>query len=1324
VNKILNILLVEDNPGDALLLEEELLDVPNFAFTLEHVATAGAAVERLGRGGIDAVLLDLSLPDAHGLETVQKVYPAAPLVPMVVLSGTSDEAVATLSLKEGVQDYLIKGESGGRVIARTLTYALERNRMGLELKETRTRAEVLAALADALQAARSPSGVSQSVVETLAPALEASFMFTLRTGEGRVWLDATWGEIHPAVHAYFRHPGFTVAGTALLSDPNAQVGGVYSQVSGPELWPVPGFPQLSFAAEPILRTAQEGGGELEGFITTWRVPEQGEWTPGERELLERSSAAVSLALEKAEMSAALEKRNSVLEERINLALRAANMLAWDWDLSTDQVTFLQPIALKKLGEVHQNLTSQQVWSLVHPDDFPTYRAHLEQMLSREGRGTIRVRTRALGGVDYGWVEEHALVRRDEAGRAIGLSAITLDIHQRILAEQQRDQLFGELERERLQLEAILTELPVGVIVAEAGTGRVIMTNRQAEVILGHPDPRIENFEDYARYQAVHPDGSAFAADEYPLAQAAKFGEYGRDIEFKYRKAGVETIVVSVNTGPILGKDGSPRGAVAIFSDVTERIRAEREREKLIADLERERSRLAAVLRELPVGVILADGKTGEVLLSNPQADALLRRDMGRVDGLDQHDQPLFFYPDGRPVPLEELPALKASQRGEYVREQELLYARSPQEKIILSINTGPVRSEEGVASGLVLTLRDITERRTASARIEASEARFRMYADNIQDALYISSPSENRIEYLSPAFAHIWGMDPSSVMGNWAGILSAVHPDDRQRVQQSFLSGSSVRFDVEYRLLREGGEIRWIRDRGFALEGMAGMVAGIAQDITERKTAELERIQSEERLLLALESSGVVFFEWDARAGMVAFQGGADVLFGLEKGLEQISQAEFGQLILEQDREIHLTSLYNALNKLERYATDIRVVRHNSQIRWVQGRGKVVYQGGNPVINGVFLDITDRKLAELARTESEERLQLALSSSGVVFWQWVESRRKIFFDGSAAVLFGLPPETRYTDAETFLNLIVPEDRASFEQDLQQALSSGERYASDHRIVRGGQVRWIQGRGKVALEDGLKVINGVFLDITERKIIELRLRELNEAQKRFVSDAAHELRAPLTAIQGNLELVRLYPQMSNEDRLEAVGDAEREAARLGRLVADLLTLARGDSGVQMVEDDLRLDEVLSEAWRGALSLGRGHRMELLTLEPCVVLGDRDRLKQLTLILLENALKYTPEGGKVTLELRSLGDAAEFWVRDTGVGIADASLEKVFERFYRTDEARVRGEDPGGTGLGLSIAKWIAELHGGVVWLESAEGQGTVAVVRLPRLALEG
>ena len=371
----------------------------------------------------------------------------------------------------------------------------------------------------------------------------------------------------------------------------------------------------------------------------------------------------------------------------------------------------------------------------------------------------------------------------------------------------------------------------------------------------------------------------------------------------------------------------------------------------------------------------------------------------------------------------------------------------------------------------------------------------------------------------------------------------------------------------------------------------------------------------------------------------------------------------------------------------------------------------------------MFLDITNRKLAELARAESEERLQLALSSSGVVFWQWVKSRQKIIFDGSASTLFGLPPETRYLDATTFLNLILEEDRTAFEKSIGQAFETFEHYATDIRIVRRGQVRWIQVRGKVALEDGIQVINGVFLDITERKLIELRLRELNEAQKRFVSDAAHELRAPLTAIQGNLELVRLYPQMEGQEQLDAIGDAEREAARLGRLVADLLTLARGDRGVEMVDDDLRLDEVLQEAWRSALPLGRNHQMQLLTLESCTVLGDRDRIKQLTLILLENAFKYTPPDGKITLELKCLDGHGEFRISDNGVGSAETDLERVFERFYRTDEARVRGEDPGGTGLGLSIGKWIAELHGGKVWLEPANGGGTVAVVRLPRLEVE-
>ena len=242
---------------------------------------------------------------------------------------------------------------------------------------------------------------------------------------------------------------------------------------------------------------------------------------------------------------------------------------------------------------------------------------------------------------------------------------------------------------------------------------------------------------------------------------------------------------------------------------------------------------------------------------------------------------------------------------------------------------------------------------------------------------------------------------------------------------------------------------------------------------------------------------------------------------------------------------------------------------------------------------------------------------------------------------------------------------------------------------------------------------------LFRDVTERARLEARLREVNEAQKRFVGDAAHELRAPLTSIGGNLDLLHRYPDMEASARAETVGDAITEARRMGRLIADLLAAARGDAVDGDAFSVLRLDEVLLSAWRVARSLNERRRFDLGTLEPISVSGDADGLKQLALSLLENAVKYTPENGEVRLELAQVDGWAEFRVADSGPGIAAEDLPHVFERFYRADKARSRNETaPGGTGLGLTIARRIAERHGGSVHLESVPDVGTTAVVRLP------
>lgn len=225
-----------------------------------------------------------------------------------------------------------------------------------------------------------------------------------------------------------------------------------------------------------------------------------------------------------------------------------------------------------------------------------------------------------------------------------------------------------------------------------------------------------------------------------------------------------------------------------------------------------------------------------------------------------------------------------------------------------------------------------------------------------------------------------------------------------------------------------------------------------------------------------------------------------------------------------------------------------------------------------------------------------------------------------------------------------------------------------------------------------------------------------LERTHQAQQRFVADASHELRAPLTAIQANLELLERPAAMTPDERQEAIGEASREAHRLARLVGDLLALARADAGVPLRRQRVELDRVALDALGASRRLARGQRLAVGQLEPAEIAGDPDRLQQLFLILLDNALKYTPPDGQVTLALCRDGAAAEVAIRDTGVGIPPADLPQVFERFYRANPGRAL--DPGGTGLGLPIARWIAEQHGGTIALESTPGRGTSATVRLP------
>ncbi|GGJ29067.1 PAS domain S-box protein [Deinococcus roseus] len=364
-------------------------------------------------------------------------------------------------------------------------------------------------------------------------------------------------------------------------------------------------------------------------------------------------------------------------------------------------------------------------------------------------------------------------------------------------------------------------------------------------------------------------------------------------------------------------------------------------------------------------------------------------------------------------------------------------------------------------------------------------------------------------------------------------------------------------------------------------------------------------------------------------------------------------------------------------------------------------------------------DITDRKNIEHVLQESEQRFRQMADTAPVMVWMssldgdtafynkhWLEFRgRSSEQELGTGWMEGIHPEDLHGCLEIFAHNA--EQQTAFEMEF--------------RLLRhDGQYRWIVDRGVPRFTEAGVFLGfiGACIDIHDRKLAQESLEELMGVQKRFVADAAHELRTPLTSIQGNLDILFRYDRIPKQEQQEILRDVQREATRLGRLVHDMLQLARGDAGAALREEEIDLKRVVLNAWREIERISNQHEFVLGPLDPVTTIGDADRLMQLTLILLENAVKYSPDGGRISLSLTATEDQVHLLVQDTGQGIGAQDLPRVFERFYRADQSRHRSEDPGGTGLGLPIAKWIVEGHGGRIWIESEPGKGTTVHTVLP------
>ncbi len=363
----------------------------------------------------------------------------------------------------------------------------------------------------------------------------------------------------------------------------------------------------------------------------------------------------------------------------------------------------------------------------------------------------------------------------------------------------------------------------------------------------------------------------------------------------------------------------------------------------------------------------------------------------------------------------------------------------------------------------------------------------------------------------------------------------------------------------------------------------------------------------------------------------------------------------------------------------------------------------------------------ESKRSEDVLTRNEAGLRLALEAGKMGSFEWNIQTNEIRWSENLEAIHGLPPGAFTGTFESFQSLIHRDDRAGVLERIRRSVETGTDYEAEFRSATpDGRTHWILGKGKVLHDErrGPWRMLGVCMDITSRKHTEEALREADRRKDEFLAMISHELRNPLFAITNASAVIESIASLDPVSA-KAMGMIRRQADQLTRVVNDLLDVACLTAG-KLVLQPARLD-------LGALvetcvaELASAHLFERHVYEvrvvPAVVSGDRARLEQILTNLLTNAVKYTPPGGMVTVEVQAIDGEASLRVRDTGVGIAPDLLPRVFELFIQSERGLDRRD--GGMGVGLAIVRQLVVAHGGRAEAHSdGPDRGTEIVIRLP------
>jgi PAS domain S-box-containing protein len=485
-----------------------------------------------------------------------------------------------------------------------------------------------------------------------------------------------------------------------------------------------------------------------------------------------------------------------------------------------------------------------------------------------------------------------------------------------------------------------------------------------------------------------------------------------------------------------------------------------------------------------------------------------------------------------------------------------------------------------------------------------------------------------------------------------------------------------------------------------------------AADVTGLAMAKQKIEENEEKLNIIIAASELGTWALDLKTNEFTYSEKFLEIFGV--GKEKITgHNELLASLFPEELPLRKKAVREAYKSgVLQYVSRIRW--SDQSIHWIENKGKVFYSEYHTPVKliGTTRNITAERNYQQTLEEREQKFRLLADSMPQLVWTGDVQGNINYYNQSVYNYTG------FTEAqvmgEGWLSIVHPDDREENLRAWLHAVTTGTNYIFEHRLgLANGQYRWQLSRAipQRDAQGNIRMWVGTSTDIQE-------IREMDEQKDLFIGMASHELKTPVTTIKGYVQLLQaMYAEGADIFLQDSLGTIGRQVASLTTLITDLLDLSKIKAGgLQLVREDFDINEMAEEIIANAKQVNPGHCISFSQAPATIVQGDKDRLGQVLVNFLTNAVKYSPDSRSILVKTALDGDNVIVSVQDAGIGISKGDQQKIFERFYRV-EGRNEKTFPG-FGIGLFIAAEIIKKHNGNIGVESQQGRGSTFYFSIP------